>query len=137
MARKHWLQIIGEEVRDRAYEAVADVAASMKDSVPFGYPPPAPPQMHLGDYLAAAPDMRLAYLQSLDGKSFGETISRLQSEAVDKFGAMAQAVTPLLAADEAQIGAARLMSEGSDAGLGTQAAYAELTELLGFDPFSS
>jgi hypothetical protein len=134
MARKHWLLEIGEAVRERAYEAVDDIAASLKDSVPFGYPPPQPPKMDLQTYLAAPPDMRQAFLQGLPADEFSSTMSDLQNEAVSKFGPMAQAIMPMLTMEETAGQVGHLEQQDPSAGL--VAAHAELTELLGMDPFS-
>lgn len=129
MAKRHWLTEIGEAVRERAKDAIDDVAAGLRDTVSYGYPPAPPPQMHIQGYLAAEPEMRQAFLQGLPPEEFGSTMSRLQSEAVDRFGAMAQAIMPMLSMEEAQGHIAYAQQATPEAGV--TAAMAELNEILG------
>jgi hypothetical protein len=125
---------IADEVRARAFEMVHDVAMGIHDTTPFGKPPPAPPQLKLEDYLTAPPEARQAMLQGLPPEEFGSTMSRLQSEAVDRFGAMAQAIMPMLNMEEAQGQLA--FAQQQDPALGVQAAHQDLIDILGSDPFA-
>lgn len=135
--RKHWLTEIAEAVRQRAYDAVDDVAAGLKDSVPFGTPAPAdPPVMGLQQYLLASPEERQAYLQALPREEFTATMTRLQDEAVSRFGAMAAPILPMLAMEEGAGQLGLLEQQRADPTAGLVAAHAELTQLLGMDPFA-
>jgi len=135
MARKqHWLTEIANEVRQRAFDAVDTVASGIKDSTPFGNPPAPPPQLSLQEYMAAPGPLRQAMLQTLPVDEFTDTISRLQNEAVTKYGAMASVLSPMFAMDEAAVQAPQAISQ--DPSIGMQAAHAELVDLLGMDPFA-
>src|SRR5690606_917730 len=97
-------------------------------------PEPPPPQLRLEHYLSASPEQRQAMLQGLPAEEFSSTMSRLYDEAVNRFGPMASAITPMLMMEGAQGDVARATQESPEAGV--VAAHAELTELLGFDPFN-
>lgn len=130
----HWMTAIAKEVRQRAMDQVDFIAEGIRGSV-APTPPPKPPQVTLQDYLMAPPEMRQAMLQGLPEGEFSSTISRLQNEAVEKFGAMASTLTPMFMMDEARAGGA-LAAQGNSPELGVTAAHAELVEILGSDPFA-
>lgn len=133
MARKHWLDEIAADVRQRAYDAVDTVAAGLRDSVPFGGPPPAPPTLTLEQYLGADPHARQALLLGT-GDPAG-TIAKLHSDAVSRYGALAAPILPILSMEDAQQGISQAQ-QNFDPQTDVAAAHAQLQDLLGYDPFS-
>lgn len=131
MAKQHWLDAIASEVRQRAFDAVDTVAAGIKDSVPFGGPPPAPPQMTLAQYLTADPQTRQAMLQNDPNST--DTLSRLHNEAVSRYGANAANLLPILSMEQGTTAIAHAQQQ--DPHQSVADAMGELQDMLGINPF--
>ena len=132
-SRQHWMTAIADEVRERAMLMVDHVATGIVDQTPYGHPPKPPEQPGLDDVMQMDPQTRHAYLASL-GPEYGNTVSKLMSEANSRYGAMAAKILPIFQAEELSL--QHEQEPGMDQGLGVAAAHAELTDLLGIDPFA-
>lgn len=131
MASGHWITEMGNEIRDRASLRIDQIVAGMPAS-------PAPAaieeekQPSIEEFLTADPQQRQAILTSVPNTS--KYISGLMGEANARWGAMAAKIMPALQMEELSY-----MGDpigGFDSNLGVAAAHADLTDLLGFDPFA-
>lgn len=130
MAKKTgWIDEIAAQVKDRAHDMVDTVAVGVRGSV-TPRPVPKPQQVTLDQYLTAPPELRQAVLPMLTADDF----ARFQDEAVRTYGPMASAIMPMLSMEEAQSQIQRAQADDPMAGI--DAASAELTTLLGMDPFA-
>lgn len=131
------MDTIAEEVRQRALASVDTIAASIKDSVPYGDPKPDTKAVTFDAFMNASPQMRQAILQA-DPANSSTLISGLMSEAANRFGGMAaEKLRPMFEMDQLT-GAAQQLEQAQAAGGDDQAtagAAAELMSLLGIDPF--
>lgn len=132
-----WMSDVAASLKQRQMEISGAVGGSLAGT--FTPPPPPPPFPSLDEYMTAEPQERQAMLQQLPPEEFGPTMSRLQSEAVSRYGAMASKIQPIFDFDasmvqqeHAQFGQAT----GMDANLGVSAAHADLVAMLGMDPFA-
>lgn len=131
--RSHWLDEIAQEVRQRAFDAVDTVASGIRDTVPFGGPPPKPPQLSLEQYLTADPQTRQAML--MNDPNSTDTLSRLHNEAVSRYGANAANLLPILSLEQGTTAVAQAAQQDPQQSIA--AAMAELHDMLGFSPFDS
>ena len=140
MARDHWLYEIAKDVGQRIKGALPEIVASLHDSTPFGPPPPKPQAPDLQQFLSATPDERHAFFNSIPPEDYAKVTGQLQSQAVEKFGAMAGVLMPLFQNEEVdsllrQATMGQALQGTADINPGIQQGYQDLVEMMGFDPF--
>ena len=132
------LSVIAQEINARIRENIDYIAGGLLADPPITASKPPPiPKPNLDNFLTAPPLDRQAYLQSIPPEKYGEVTGQLMSEAADRFGPMAQKLMPLFEGHQAISGLQSLLEQQAQPNLGTAAASAELTALLGFNPFEA
>lgn len=135
MARKrHWMDDIILSLKERMDAAVPVVAGAVKGPVPFGYKPPDRTD-EVKQFLSSSPEQRMANYVQMGPEAYREWSTTMMKEMVNRFGPGAQVLMPMLEGTpiEALSAGVSLPDDGS---VGVPAAHAELTALLGFDPFA-
>lgn len=131
--RQHWMSEIVDSLRERITDAIPAVADGVKGEVPFGYKPPKPDD-EVRAFLNMAPEQRQQLFQQLGPDGYRDWSTSMMKKLNTRFGPAAQMLYPMLeGAPIEALASAEPLDEGS---MGVQAAQADLTELLGFDPFS-
>jgi hypothetical protein len=128
---KHWMDAIAKEVQTRALGMVQNISSNVANSVKPMRPEP-PPQLPLEQYLQFSPEERQGWLVG-QGPNFSNEVTRLQNEAVNRFGGMAQVLGPMFNIDAMQVSNAVNQTVPPDAGLAQS--QEDLFAMLGIDPF--
>lgn len=142
MARKGktWMDSLGKDIAQRM-GMITDHIAKGTANMNFLPPPTPAPKPDLQAFLTASPDERQAYLQGLPGDEYAKTVSSLQSQANERFGAMASVLGPMFDMTDANIQASKLeLMHGAAAqyehNLGMASAHADLADMIGMDPWA-
>lgn len=132
MARKHWMSEIADEVRQSIKDAIPAVASGIKGEVPFAYQPP---KRHdeVKAFLNMDNEQRQQFFHSMSPDQYRDWSEGMMKKLTTRFGPAAQVLMPML--QGAPIEDVALGVSSDDGTLGIAAAEADLTQILGFDPF--
>lgn len=132
MARKHWMSEIADEVRTTIAEAIPVVAGGVKDEVPFAFQPP---KRHdeVKSFLNMDAMQRQEFFHSMSPTEYRDWSESMMGKLTTRFGAAAQMLMPMLQGAPIEDVTAGVSSD--DGTLGVAAAEADLTQILGFNPF--
>src|SRR4030042_1979357 len=103
MARRHWMDAIADDIRERVREAIPFVAGGLKDIVPVGYEPPKPKSDEVDAFLNQSSDERMGKFIELGSEGYQDYSKRMMVELTKRFGAAAGGLMPLLEATPMQI----------------------------------
>lgn len=132
--RQHWMDEISQSLRQRMEEAIPSVSEGVMGDAPLGYKPPNADN-EVKTFLNMPPEQRQQLFQAMGPETYRDWSTSMMSKLTTRFGPAAQILYPML--QGAPIEAlANGVSLGDDPSAGIAAAEAELTDLLGFDPFS-
>lgn len=131
--RKHWMDEIADSIRERLPDVIEAVSEGVKGEVPFGYQPPKPDD-EIRSFLNMPQEARMVMFQQMGPEAYQQWSTSMMSKLNHRFGPAAQALMPMLqgAPVEALASGVSLPDDGS---VGIPAAEADLTDLLGFNPF--
>lgn len=132
--RQHWMDEVANSVRERIAAAVPSVAEGIVGDVPFGHRPQTPDDQ-VKTFLHLDPQQRQQLFASMSPDEYKSWSSGMMKKLTTRFGAAAQVLMPMLEGTPVE-GLAQGQGLDAEGSLGVSSAQAELSQLLGFDPFA-
>lgn len=130
--RRHWMDELADDLRERFRESIPAAAAAITDEVPYGYEPPKV-EDEVNTFLHMNPQQRQMFFSSMPPEQYQAWSSGMMKKLNTRFGPASQVLHPML-----QGAPVEALAQGvpldQDASMGVAAAQADLAQLLGFDP---
>jgi hypothetical protein len=132
--RQHWIDELSEGLRERITEISQAVSEAIVGDVPIGYRPKQRSDDEVRAFLNMGPEERLQLFQQLGPDGWQQFSGDMMNKLTSRFGAAAQSLLPMLEGMPVESLSA-VEPLDVDGSMGVASAQAEITQLLGFDPF--
>lgn len=125
---------IVQSLRARIKDAIPAVEESVRGDVPFGYQPPRQ-EDEIRAFLNSTAEQRMTRFMEMGPDEYQKWSSGMMQKLSTRFGPAAQVLMPMLQGAPVEALAMGLPLPDDGSSLGVAAVDADLTELLGFNPF--
>jgi len=132
-SKRHWMDEIVDSLRQRITDTIPVVAEGVRGDTPFGYTPPNPTD-EVKSFLNMPPQQRQQLFITMGPEKYQQWSTHMMKELTTRFGPAAQMLMPMLEGAPIESLATGQGLDG-DGSMGVASAQAELTDILGFDPF--